>query len=69
MYVNQEDSKVRQLGQNIGMTMPTENLKLGRGMMEREKTRKYNMRSGGKVKKYACRRGIMTTLRKPKRGK
>ena len=69
MYVNQEDSKVRQLGQNIGMTMPKENLKLGRGMMEREKTRKYNMRSGGKVKKYACRRGIMTTLRKPKRGK
>ena len=43
MYVNQEDSKVRQLGQNIGMTMPTENLKLGRGMMEREKSRKYNM--------------------------
>ncbi len=69
MYVNQEDSKVRQLGQNIGMTMPKETQKLGRGMMEREKTRKYNMRSGGKVKKYACRRGIMTTLRKPKRGK
>ena len=52
MYVNQEDSKVRQLGQNIGMTMPTENLKLGRGMMEREKSRKYNMMGGGKVKKY-----------------
>jgi hypothetical protein len=52
MYVNQEDSKVRQLGQNIGMTMPKETLKLGRGMMEREKTRKYNMMGGGKVKKY-----------------
>ena len=38
--------------QNIGMTMPTENLKLGRGMMEREKSRKYNMMGGGKVKKY-----------------
>ena len=58
MYVNQEDSKVRQLGQNIGMTMPTENLKLGRGMMEREKTKKYSYRRGG-----------LTTLRKPKRGK
>ena len=57
MYVNQEDSKVRQLGQNIGMTMPKENLKLGRGMMEREKTKKYSYRRGG-----------LTTLRKPKRG-
>ena len=52
MYASKTNTKVNQLGENIGRTMPTENLKLGRGMMEREKTRKYNMMGGGKVKKY-----------------
>ena len=58
MYASKTNTKVNQLGENIGRTMPTENLKLGRGMMEREKTKKYRYRRGG-----------LTTLRKPKRGK
>ena len=58
MYASKTNTKVNQLGENIGRTMPTENLKLGRGMMEREKTKKYSYRRGG-----------LTTLRKPKRGK
>jgi hypothetical protein len=57
MYASKTNTKVNQLGENIGRTMPTENLKLGRGMMEREKTKKYSYRRGG-----------LTTLRKPKRG-
>ena len=69
MYASKTNTKVNQLGENIGRTMPTENLKLGRGMMEREKSRKYNMMYGGKVKKYSYRRGGIATLRKPKRGK
>jgi hypothetical protein len=49
MYANKTNIKVNQLGENIGRTMPTENLKLGRGMMEREKTKKYGYMGGGKV--------------------
>ena len=58
MYVNKGDDKIKQLHADIGRTIPKEDLKLGQKM-------KY----GGKTKKYSYRRGGMTTLRKPKRGK
>ena len=58
MYSNKESSRVNQLQPDIGRTMTKENLKLG-----------TKMKSGGKTKKYNCRRGGLTTLRKPKRGK
>ena len=58
MYSNKESSRVNQLQSDIGRTMTKENLKLGQKMMY-----------GGKTKKYNYRRGGLTTLRKPKRGK
>jgi len=58
MYVNPQDDKVKQLHPDIGRTLPQEKLKLGK-----------KMKSGGKTKKYNYRRGGLTTLRKPKRGK
>ncbi len=60
MYASKTNTKVNQLGENIGRTMPTENLKLGRGMMEREKTKKYSYCRGGlnNFKKPKKKKGI-----------
>ena len=62
MYVNPDDDKLKQLHSDIGKTLP-EQIKLTKDTP--------SFYGGGKINKkmYNYRRGGMTTLRKPKRGK